>query len=265
MRRELIVSTQPGQPLMHERSAEDGHSTQAALRLAIRSTDIDRLCKRVATEVAPFTMVSVENLSATIRLAIDSIDVGRRGDFVECGTWMGGASFAMLLAQRHLFGRIIKPVWMLNSFEGLPQADERDGQRALEYQRNTDAPGYFDNCKAPLERVREAATQFGFDAQEAIIVPGWFNETIPAVRGRLSEAGIALLRVDCDWYEPVSYVYDQLVPLVADGAAIIIDDYYAWDGCVRATHEFLARHGYPWRIRSMEKWHGAWMVKTPLD
>ena len=39
----------------------------------------------------------------------------------------------MLLAQRYKYGRIVKPVWMFDSFEGLPPADDRDGPLAVQY------------------------------------------------------------------------------------------------------------------------------------
>jgi hypothetical protein len=94
-------------------------------------------------------------------------------------------------------------------------------------------------------------------------VPGWFNQTVPYERKELAERGIAFLRIDCDWYEPVSYVLDQLATLVPDEGRILLDDYYAWDGCARATHDFLARNDFAWRIRTLPQTTGAWMIKRP--
>jgi hypothetical protein len=37
---------------------------------------------------------------------------------------------------------------------------------------------------------------------------------------------------------------------VVEGGLIIIDDYYAWDGCSRAVHEYLAQTGATERLRS---------------
>ncbi|MGO4704440.1 TylF/MycF/NovP-related O-methyltransferase [Microvirga sp. 2MCAF38] len=222
---------------------------------------IEDIASRIVAEVKPYTMAPPESVATTVRLALETFEENRNGDFVECGTWMGGSSFAMLLAQRYKFGRILKPVWMLDSFQGLPPADDRDGPLALQYQRAVDAPHYFDNCTAPLPQVREAIRQFGFTDSEAIVVPGWFNDSIPVHRDELSRRGIALLRIDCDWYEPVHYVLTELTPFVVDEGAIILDDYYAWDGCARATHDFLSQNDFSWRIRSMEKFYGAWMIK----
>jgi len=199
----------------------------------------------------------------TMRLAVEAVEQERPGELVECGTWMGGSSFAMLLAQRYRFGRIVKPVWMFDSFRGLPPVDERDGPLARTYQDNAYAPGNFDNCTAPVEKVREAAAAFGFSDTEAQIVPGWFHETLPIHRSALEGRGIAVLRVDCDWYEPVHYVMTTLAPFVAQEGAVILDDYFAWDGCARAAHAFLHENGLSWRIRSMDNFNGAWMIKRP--
>jgi O-methyltransferase len=223
--------------------------------------DLQDVIKRVSNEVRPYTMSSAVNLAATIRFAVEAIEAARKGDFAECGTWMGGSSFAMLLAQRWLYGKIVKPVWMFDSFKGLPPPDDRDGPLAFAYQRQTDAPGYFNNCSASLERVLDIINGFGFSDSEAIVVPGWFSESFPNHRAELSRRGLAILRVDCDFYEPVSYVLRELTPFISDEGFVILDDYYAWDGCARATHDFLSQNNLSWRIRSIEKFHGAWMIK----
>jgi O-methyltransferase len=223
--------------------------------------DLENVVAQVIEEVRPYTMATVQNLAATIQLAIEAIEAGRKGDFAECGTWMGGSSFAMLLAQRRLYDKIIKPVWMFDSFQGLPLPDERDGPLAIKYRRETDVPDYFDNCAAPLDKVATAIHRFGFAAEEAIVVPGWFNESLPGRKAELAKRGLAVLRVDCDFYEPVAYVLRELTPLIPEEGTIILDDYYAWDGCARATHDFLSQNNLSWRIRSMNNFHGAWMIK----
>ncbi len=227
----------------------------------LAAADVDEIASQVIADVRPYTMSTVPNLTQTIRLAIESIETGRKGDFVECGTWMGGASFAMLLAQRRLYGKIIKPVWMFDSFQGLPPADERDGPLALKYQCEIHAPEYFDNCRAPLQKVLQAVESFGLGPQEAIVVPGWFNNTLPTHKGELAKRGLAVLRIDCDWYAPVFYVLQELTPFVPEEGAIILDDYYAYDGCARATHDFLSQNHLSWRIRSIDRFHGAWMIR----
>ncbi len=206
-------------------------------------------------------MVADESLALTIQLTIDAIEANLAGDIVEFGTWRGGSSFSMLLAQRYKYGRIVKPVWMFDSFEGLPPADDRDGPLAVQYQSQPDHPSYFDNCKAPLDQVRAARDQFGFSSEEAILVPGWFDRTIPEHIDAIASRGCSLLRVDCDWYDPVKYVLDSVGPIVAEDGIIILDDYYYWDGCALATHDFLSENHLSYRIRSAPSFGCAWMLK----
>lgn len=51
---------------------------------------------------------------------------------------------------------------------------------------------------------------------------------------------IALLRLDADWYESAKRVLDNLAGCVVSGGLIIVDDYYAYEGCARAVNEFAA-------------------------
>ncbi len=89
---------------------------------------------------------------------------------------------------------------------------------------------------------------------------------MPLHRTRLGALGIGFLRVDCDWYAPVRLVLEQLAPLVADEGKIILDDYFAWDGCARATHDFLSSNKLAWRLRTIGAGAdvGAWMIKRPF-
>src|SRR5437588_2371696 len=85
---------------------------------------------RIVKAVAPYTMVPPSAIEFSMNQMLAAIDAGLAGVVVECGTWKGGCSFAMLLAQQAAYGQIRRPVYMLDSFEGLPQAEERDGPLA---------------------------------------------------------------------------------------------------------------------------------------
>jgi O-methyltransferase len=78
------------------------------------------------------------------------------------------------------------------------------------------------------------------------LVPGWFDETLPKIRERFGP--IALLRIDADWHASVSTCLEQLYDQVVDGGYIVLDDYYTWDGCSIAVHEFLGRRQLSHRI-----------------
>jgi hypothetical protein len=223
---------------------------------------MDDVIRQVIADVRPYTMVPDEGLSCTIELTLKAINDGVPGDLVECGTWKGGSSFAMLLAQRYAYGEIKRPVWMYDSFEGMSPPSPEDGNDAHQWHERS-LTGVVDPkgqnfCKAPLDQVWAAIDHFEF-GNKAIVRKGWLHESLPIQKPE----AIAVLRIDCDWYDPVMCVYRELEPLVSVGAPIIIDDYVRWDGCVLATHEYLARNSLPWRIRSVPNNAGAWMIKQP--
>jgi O-methyltransferase len=51
---------------------------------------------------------------------------------------------------------------------------------------------------------------------------------------------IALLRLDGDWYESTMDCLKYLFPKVVQKGIIIIDDYFTWEGCSKAVHDYLS-------------------------
>ena len=119
---------------------------------------------------------------------------------------------------------------------------------ALAYAQHPEDPWYHDNCSATLEDVRSSAAALGLTAYTHF-VKGWFEHTLPVQRQRLGP--IALLRVDGDWYASVRCCLEQLYDQVVDGGLVVLDDYYAWDGCAIATHEFLGSRRLAHRIEGV--------------
>jgi hypothetical protein len=63
---------------------------------------------------------------------------------------------------------------------------------------------------------------------------------------------IAILRLDGDWYEStmtcLAHLYDKVNP----GGLIILDDYYMWDGCSKALHDFMSERKLDVKIRQYD-------------
>lgn len=169
------------------------------------------------------------------------------GDFVECGVWRGGAAFLMADLLRRA-GIADRKVWLFDSFEGLPTPDQVDGQAAMQYTQDKDKPWYQDNCRASVEEVQRNAKKLGL-APYTELVKGWFEESLPAHRARVGP--VALLRIDCDWYRSVRCCLDHLYDQVSPGGIILFDDYYTYDGCAIAVHEFLAERRPAPRLESV--------------
>lgn len=174
--------------------------------------------------------------------AIDNLLIAMRetppdGDVVECGVWRGG----MIRALADVLGPE-REYHLFDSFEGLPPAQEIDGEGALAYQRDRSSAYYLDNCKADESYARSL---FGGGDRTAAFHRGWFSDTIPDFR---PARPIALLRLDADWYDSTLTCLRGLTPHLAPGALIVVDDYYAWDGCARAVHQYLSERDSSARI-----------------
>jgi O-methyltransferase len=151
------------------------------------------------------------------------------GDVIECGVWRGG----MIAGIAELLGKT-RHYYLFDSFEGLPDAQEIDGGTAKQYQENKQGDWYFDNCSAEISFAEKAMHMSGADHT---IVRGWFKDSLK----NFESPKIALLRLDGDWYESTLDCLVNLYPKVVKGGVIIIDDYYMWDGCSKAVHDYLSQ------------------------
>jgi O-methyltransferase len=87
--------------------------------------------------------------------------------------------------------------------------------------------------------------------------PGFFNKTLP----HFQTEPIALLRLDADWYDSTMVCLEYLFERVVERGIIILDDYYTWDGCSRAIHDFLSKNKATERIRSYDN-SVCYLIKT---
>lgn len=191
---------------------------------------------RLHRKYRDLTMASASVFWSNLRV----VDAHRHveGCVVECGVWRGGMSAGMaeVLGPRRQY-------FLFDSFEGLPPAGDLDGEAAKRWQQDVDSPTYYDNCRAEIEFAEKAMRRSG--AARYHLVKGWFEETLPAF---VPPEPIAILRIDGDWYDSTLTALEALWKHLAPNGIVIVDDYYAWDGCSRAVHDFLSRHQSTARI-----------------
>jgi O-methyltransferase len=214
-------------------------SVVRAGRYFYREWSEDSKYNEIYARFQSYTMIPRTEFANTLRLAERSKMV--EGCVVQCGVWKGGMAAGLVSAlgtKREYF--------LFDSFEGLPKAAEIDGQAALEWQSNTRGPDYHDNCAASPDFAERAMTLSG--AEKYRLIKGWFDQTLAQ-----SKPGtpIAFLHLDADWYESTTVCLEELFDLVAAGGFVVLDDYYAWDGCSRALHDFLSRRSAVERIRNL--------------
>lgn len=164
------------------------------------------------------------------------LDYASDGCVVECGVWRGGmmAGLAELRPELHYY--------LFDSFEGLPEANEIDGQSAVNWMNDNDV-----KCCATEESfAREIMAKAG--ALSYSIEKGWFESTL---KNYSFSSGISVLRLDADWYSSTAECLNFLYEDVKVGGVVILDDYFAWDGCSKAVHDFLSLNKLPDRIQTV--------------
>jgi O-methyltransferase len=180
--------------------------------------------EKLMDRVRPYTMSSRLKLKNLKRLAELVNRNGVPGDFVECGTFKGGSAAVIstaLTPERRL--------WLFDSFEGLPDVKEIDGQESKEW---------VGKCRAAEDDVSEALAKVGTSSDQYLIRKGWFQETFKADLPKQ----VALLHCDADWYDSVLLTLETFYDRIPSGGAVVLDDFGWWEGCREAFYDFCSRH-----------------------
>ena len=174
------------------------------------------------------------------------------GSFVECGTWRGGCVGLMALGNLK-YGMVRRHIHLFDSFVGIPEPDIAiDGARAVQevlsvggeakgrlmpvsglYEKFAGGVGDLESNRSLLETV------IHYDPSFLHYHQGWFQDTLPNIAREIG--GIAILRLDGDWYASTKVCLDYLYDKVVRGGIVIVDDYGHYEGCRKAVDEFMAR------------------------
>jgi O-methyltransferase len=104
--------------------------------------------------------------------------------------------------------------------------------------------------------VQDHFRRFNLLDDRVRFLQGWFADTLP---GAPIER-IAVLRLDGDLYSSTMDALQNLYHKVSPGGYVIADDYYSWDSCRRAIHDFLDARGETVEVLKVD-WTGAyWQV-----
>lgn len=204
--------------------------------------DFDEETIEVIRAVRPYTMTSNECLCALIQAIRYVVRANIPGSIVECGVWKGGS----MMAAAHTLKRLAKDdkdLYLFDTYEGMTKPSDYDadheGQPAfIEFDRTKRTNNSSDWCYAPVEEVTRNLFSTGYNADRLRFIKGEVEDTIP----RLAPNQISLLRLDTDWYESTRHELIHLMPRLAAGGVLIIDDYGYWQGNKKAVDEYLAQN-----------------------
>ena len=181
------------------------------------------------------------------------------GDIVECGVWKGGAMAytSCLLIENSFY----KNLYLYDLFDHCPQGDvNHDGERVLKEIGIKESQGLlkpitnsYDNIDhngpGNKKNVNDLIiNKIGYPSEKVRLIKGYFQETL-LIKKNLPEK-ISLLRLDGDWYASTKVCLENLYDLVEKGGIIIIDDYFAFEGCKKAVDEFLTNQEHKPLINS---------------
>jgi O-methyltransferase len=173
--------------------------------------------------VYPFTQTSASRQHNLLRLGQVIDHEGIPGVMVECGVLDGGTSALMAYATAWS-GRAVH---MFDSWQGLPKTHVQDGKGARKWAGQA--------VGSPI-RVLECMESLDIDVSRLHFHIGWFHETFP----KAVIASIALLHIDCGFYEATKLCLQTWYPKVSPGGFLQFDDYDSFIGCRRAVDEFLS-------------------------
>jgi len=193
----------------------------------------------------PLTLTGPERLAALIHAVKYVVQQKIPGDIVECGVWRGG-SMVLIARTLRMLGETSRTLYLYDTFEGMPAPADRDrdllGRAARDLlQAEPRQAGNTIWAYATLEDVRANLLATGYPPDRIVFVPGKVEATIPGT----VPAGIALLRLDTDWYASTRHELQHLYPRLSRHGVLLIDDYGHWRGSRDATDEFLRTLPHP--------------------
>ena len=163
------------------------------------------------------------------------------GAFLEAGVWRGGAGVLMRHVSQVLCDK--REVVLLDSFEGMEDiaaasldevGDERDKLCA---EILNEAERYFGQpvIHASVDEVRGNVRKLLGTDEGFTFLKGWFSPRFPWDE----VPKLALIRLDCDYYQPTLCCLEHLYDKLSGGGVVILDEYYLEHmGEGRAVDEF---------------------------
>ena len=162
---------------------------------------------------------------------------GGIGNVVEFGCYAGTTS---LFIRRLLDAyKSVALFHVYDSFVGLPEKSAKDASAAGEQFR----PGELAICKKDfLLNFKKA------NLQVPRIHKGWFSELLPTD----VPENIMFAFLDGDYYESIRDSLQLIIPRLAPGAVVVVDDYVneALPGAARAVDEWRKSHACKLRVQA---------------
>lgn len=133
------------------------------------------------------------------------------GDAIECGSYRGAT--ALLLALLGRMNQVGQVVFMLDTFQGIPQTSRYDVSRG---------PGEFVPAADQVGIIQQQAEALGV-ADRIAIHRGLFRDTFTALEPR--NPRFAFAHIDANIFQGTLEACQFAIPRTAPGGVVVFDDY----------------------------------------
>lgn len=171
---------------------------------------------------------------------------GIEGDVVECGVWLGGVSALMRDVCFQYEGETHRSFWLFDTFEGMPppgthdfKAGRQETDTLRKHGKLARTDGTNDWCRGDVDAVKSTMLKSGRSMSNVHLIKGKVEKTL--TQESIPDK-IALLRLDTDFYSSTKTELEVLVPRLATGGILLVDDYGAWAGARKACDEYFDDH-----------------------
>jgi hypothetical protein len=168
------------------------------------------------------------------------------GDVVECGVSTGYGLLSLILLSE--IAGVARQFHGFDSFQGMPPPTTADRNRLDE--------GDYASTPTLVERVLRDGRISDASRAAVHLHVGMFHETLPDYR-----RPVALVHLDCDFYESYKTCLEHLYQQVVPGGVILFDEYQPdFPGAIRAIDEFFTNR--PERVEIHDRFRKGFVVKV---
>lgn len=159
------------------------------------------------------------------------------GDIAEFGVWKGGMAMWIQAIMIYHGMHVSKRLFLFDAFGKFPAPKKNNCHQDTKLHPITTF--LFENSDYDVETIQKNFERFQLMKSNVVFVPGLFDDTCPNKQIKK----LALLRLDCDYYEPTLHILNSHYFDISPGGILLIDDFNnQYVGCRQAILDFRKKH-----------------------
>lgn len=156
-----------------------------------------------------------------------------QGDILDIGVFKGYSS-VVLMDELLKYGIDDRNVYLYDTFEGMPEPTEEDGEHIIKIYKKKWALGTLDEVKENVKKHTK------YPSSKIHYIKGMVEDTLP----NHNHTKIAYVRLDTDFYSSTKVELETLYDFIQPNGVLIVDDYSSkFHGCTKAVNDFFDERG----------------------